>query len=95
MLAEKNEAIASAASTVFQLVADENIRMQMEAREDYYRRQRTQELQNQRLQKALAEEKRKREKVEQERTEEKLKREEAEEEVRRLKEELAILRGQS
>ena len=55
MLAEKSEAIASAASTVFQLVADENNRMQMEAREDYYRRQRTQELQKQRLQKALEE----------------------------------------
>ena len=55
MLAEKNEAIASAASTVFQLVADENIRMQMEAREDYYRRQRTQEWQRQNLQMALKE----------------------------------------
>ena len=65
MLAEKNEAVASAASTVFQLVADENVRMQMEAREDYYRRQRTQELQKQRLQKALEEEKQKREEAEQ------------------------------
>jgi len=55
MLAEKNEAIASATSTMFQLVADENIRMKMEAREDYYRRQRTQEWQRQQLQKALAE----------------------------------------
>ena len=104
MLAEKSEAIASAASTVFQLVADENIRMQMEAREDYYRRQRTQELQKQRLQKALEEEKQKREKLEQrvwkaeeearQKDEAEYRAQKAEEEVRRLKEELAMLREQ-
>ena len=39
MLAEKNEFIAEAAETVYKLSQDEMIRLQCEAREDYYRRQ--------------------------------------------------------
>lgn len=41
MLAEQNEFIANASSTVYQLSQDEMIRLQCEAREDYYRRQRS------------------------------------------------------
>lgn len=41
MLVEQNEFIANASSTVYQLSQDEMIRLQCEAREDYYRRQRS------------------------------------------------------
>lgn len=41
MLAEQNEFIANASSTVYQLSQEETIRLQCEAREDYYRRQRS------------------------------------------------------
>ena len=41
MLAEKNEAIDDAATTVYQLSEDERIRLQCQAREDYERDQRT------------------------------------------------------
>ena len=41
MLAEQNEFIANASSTVYQLSQEESIRLQCEAREDYYRRQRS------------------------------------------------------
>lgn len=40
MLTKKNEYIDEAASTIYQLTQDEKIRMQCEAREDYYRTQR-------------------------------------------------------
>ena len=40
MLAQKNEAICKAAGTVYQLTQEERIRMECEAREDYYRTQR-------------------------------------------------------
>ena len=40
MLAEQNEFIANASSTVYQLSQEETIRLQCEAREDYYRRER-------------------------------------------------------
>lgn len=39
MLAEKNEYIAEAAGTIYRLSQDEQIRMECEAREDYYRTQ--------------------------------------------------------
>ena len=39
MLAEKNTYIAEAAATLYELNQDEKIRIQCEAREDYYRRQ--------------------------------------------------------
>lgn len=41
MLAEHDEIIANASSTIYQLSQDEMIRLQCEAREDYYRRQRS------------------------------------------------------
>ena len=41
MLAEKNESIAEATETVYKLSQEEMIRLQCEAREDYYRRERT------------------------------------------------------
>lgn len=41
MLAEQNEFIDNASSTVYQLSQEESIRLQCEAREDYYRRQRS------------------------------------------------------
>ena len=44
MLAQENEAIREAAETVYQLTREERIRMECEAREDYYRTQR--DLQN-------------------------------------------------
>ena len=40
MLADKNESIAEAAETVYRLSEEEKIRLQCEAREDYYRCQR-------------------------------------------------------
>ncbi len=39
MLSQKNEYIGEAAETVYQLSQEEKIRMQCEAREDYYRTQ--------------------------------------------------------
>lgn len=39
MLAKKNEYIDEAANTIHQLTQEEKIRMQCEAREDYYRTQ--------------------------------------------------------
>lgn len=39
MLAQNNETLKDAASTVYQLTAEERIRMECEAREDYYRTQ--------------------------------------------------------
>ena len=39
MLAEKNEAIQEASETIYRLSREEEIRLQCEAREDYYRRQ--------------------------------------------------------
>ena len=44
MLAQENEAIREAAETVYQLTREERIRMECEAREDFYRTQR--DLQN-------------------------------------------------
>ena len=41
MLAQKNEFINEASATIYQLSQEENIRLQCEAREDYYRRQRS------------------------------------------------------
>ena len=38
MLAKNNPDIADAAATVFQLTQEQTIRMQIDAREDYYRR---------------------------------------------------------
>ena len=40
MVAAKNQMIDDAATTIYQLTADERIRQQCEAREDYLRRQR-------------------------------------------------------
>lgn len=40
MLAQENEAIKEAAGTVYQLTQEERIRMECEAREDFYRTQR-------------------------------------------------------
>lgn len=39
MLAEKNEYIAETAATVYKLTQDERVRMECEAREDFYRTQ--------------------------------------------------------
>lgn len=44
MLADKNESIAEAAETVYKLSEEEKIRLQCEAREDYYRCQRDAQL---------------------------------------------------
>ena len=41
MLAEKNESIAEATETIYKLSQEEMIRLQCEAREDYYRRERS------------------------------------------------------
>lgn len=40
MLAQNNETIKEASSTVYQISQEERIRMECEAREDYYRTQR-------------------------------------------------------
>lgn len=42
MLAQNDEYIKEASDTIYQLTQEEKIRLQCEAREDYYRRQRTQ-----------------------------------------------------
>lgn len=39
MLAQKNQCIGEAAETIYQLSQEEKIRLQCEAREDYYRTQ--------------------------------------------------------
>ena len=41
MLAEKNESLAEATETLYKLSQEEMIRLQCEAREDYYRRERS------------------------------------------------------
>ena len=41
MIAQKDNCIEDASNTIYQLTQDEKIRLQCEAREDYYRRQRT------------------------------------------------------
>ena len=41
MYAQKDEYIREASNTIYQLSQDENVRLQCEAREDYYRRQRS------------------------------------------------------
>lgn len=41
MLAKQDEFINEASATIYQLSQEEQIRLQCEAREDYYRRQRT------------------------------------------------------
>ena len=41
MLAQKNEFINEASATIYQLSQEETVRLQCEAREDYYRRQRS------------------------------------------------------
>lgn len=55
MLAQKDEYIREAADTVYQLTQEEKIRLQCEAREDYYRRQGDAKLLRERLTAALAE----------------------------------------
>lgn len=44
MLAQENEDIREASGTIYQLTREEDIRQQCEAREDYYRRQRSVEI---------------------------------------------------
>lgn len=41
MLAKQDDYINEASATIYQLSQEENIRLQCEAREDYYRRQRS------------------------------------------------------
>ncbi len=41
MLSEKNEYIKEASATIYQLSQEDDIRLQCEARNDYYRRQRS------------------------------------------------------
>lgn len=55
MLAENNEYIKTASDTIYQITQEDRIRMQCEAREDYYRRQRSVQIQMDRAQKAAAE----------------------------------------
>ena len=55
MLAKKNEAIAEAVETVYKLSEEEMIRLQCEAREDYYRRQRDAEILRERQEREMQE----------------------------------------
>ena len=55
MLAEDNEFIQTASDTIYKLTQEEQIRMQCEAREDYYRRQRSVQKQLSKAEAALAE----------------------------------------
>ena len=58
MLAEKNESIAEATETVYKLSEEEKIRLQCEAREDYYRRQRDAEILRERQERRMKEQER-------------------------------------
>jgi len=53
MLAEQNEYIKSAVDTIYQISQEEQIRLQCEAREEYYLRQRSVQLQMEKAQKAM------------------------------------------
>lgn len=55
MLAQKDDVISDASNTIYQLTQDEKIRLQCEAREDYYRRQNYVEEEFARKEAALAE----------------------------------------
>ena len=55
MLAQKDDVINDASSTIYQLTQEEKIRLQCEAREDYYRRQNYVEEEFARKEAALAE----------------------------------------
>ncbi|MGN1148471.1 MAG: PD-(D/E)XK nuclease family transposase, partial [Lachnospiraceae bacterium] len=55
MLAQENEDIREASDTIYQLSQEEEIRQQCEAREDYYRRQRSMEVYMQRLENTIQE----------------------------------------
>lgn len=55
MLAQENEDIREASDTIYQLSQEEEIRQQCEAREDYYRRQRSMEVYMQRLENKIQE----------------------------------------
>ena len=55
MLAEKNESIAEATETVYKLSEEEKIRLQCEAREDYYRCQRDAEILRERQEQRMQE----------------------------------------
>ena len=57
MLAEKNDAIAEAVETIYKLSEEENIRLQCEAREDYYRRQRDAQILRERQEQQMQEQK--------------------------------------
>jgi len=54
MLAEQNEYIRSAADTIYKLTQEEQIRLQCEAREDYFRRQRYTQLRIEHTEEKLA-----------------------------------------
>lgn len=55
MLAQKDDVISEASNTIYQLTQEEKIRLQCEAREDYYRRQNYVEEEFARKEAALAE----------------------------------------
>ena len=55
MLAEKNDTIAEATETVYKLSEEEMIRLQCEAREDYYRRQKDAEILRKRQERRMQE----------------------------------------
>lgn len=55
MLAQKDECIKDASDTIYQLSREEQIRLQCEAREDYYRRERSNQRRMKELTDALVE----------------------------------------
>ena len=55
MLAQKDKYIEEASATIYELSQEEKIRLQCEAREDYYRRQRSIQNQMKNLEKTIAE----------------------------------------
>lgn len=57
MLAKQDEFINEAAATIYEVSREENIRLQCEAREDYYRRQRSVQMQMERQESLLNEQK--------------------------------------
>ena len=85
MLAKESEAIETASATIHKLIAQQKIRDQIQAREDYYRRMRTEELKKEKLTKDLQAAKEKEAAAKREAAEAKKEADDAKKEIERLR----------
>ena len=85
MLAKKNDAIAEAVETIYKLSEEENIRLQCEAREDYYRRQRDAQILRERQDRQMQEQKRQMQEQERQMQEQEQQMQEQEQQIQELK----------